>query len=39
MVKKFLIVYYIKKDFGENRNCYEFLVISVMYNELVNVEK
>lgn len=28
-----------KKDLGENRNRYEPLVTSAMYNELVNVEK
>lgn len=38
-VKKFLIAYYTKKDLGENRNRYEPLVTSAMYNELVNVEK
>ena len=29
----------IQKDLGENRNRYEPLVTSAMYNELVNVEK
>ena len=38
-VKNFLIAYYTKKDLGENRNRYEPLVTSAMYNELVNVEK
>ena len=36
-VKIFDCVLY-KKDLGENRNRYEPLVTSAMYNELVNVE-
>ncbi|MCO8259811.1 hypothetical protein [Enterococcus faecalis] len=38
-VNKFLIAFYTKKDLGENRNRYEPLVTTGMYNELVAEEK
>ncbi|WP_225535404.1 MULTISPECIES: hypothetical protein [unclassified Enterococcus] len=37
-VQKFLIAYYTRKDLGENRNRYEPLVTSSMYNELTTEE-
>lgn len=37
-VNKFLIAFYTKKDLGENRNRYEPLVTTGMYNELVAEE-
>jgi hypothetical protein len=38
-VNKFLIAYYTKKDLGENRNRYEPLVTTAMYNELTTEEE
>lgn len=38
-VQKFLIAYYTRKDLGENRNRYEPLVTTSMYNELTTEEK
>lgn len=38
-VDKFLIAYYTKKDLGENRNRYEPLVTTAMFNELIAEEK
>lgn len=38
-VNKFLVAYYTKKDIGENRNRYEPLVTSSMFNELTAEEK
>lgn len=39
MVSKFLVAYYTKKDLGENRNRYEPLVTTAMFNELTTEEK
>ncbi|MET3564132.1 hypothetical protein ABID30_003229 [Enterococcus rotai] len=38
-VQKFLVAYYTRKDLGENRNRYEPLVTTSMYNELTTEEK
>jgi len=38
-VNKFLIAYYTKKDLGENRNRYEPLVTTAMYNQLTTEEE
>lgn len=38
-VNKFLVAYYTKKDLGENRNRYEPLVTTAMFNELTTEEK
>ena len=37
-VSKFLVAYYTKKDLGENRNRYEPLVTTAMFNELTAEE-
>lgn len=39
IVNKFLVAYYTKKDLGENRNRYEPLVTTSMFNELTTEEK
>ncbi|OEG18030.1 hypothetical protein BCR22_11705 [Enterococcus plantarum] len=38
-VQKFLIAYFTRKDLGENRNRYEPLVTTSMYNELTTEEE